>query len=159
MSKMRNRVDTVFVLMIFCVFAISVFLVLILSGSIYRNMADTAGEGQNERIALSYIRTRIRKTDGAGSISVGSFHDLSVLSLEETLGERVFVTYIYLYDGWIHELFHERGQDFLPRDGIALVRADSLSFEEVEEGLIRVSTDYKSLLIYPRSSRKVVALY
>ena len=158
MFNNRNRVDMVFVLMIFCTFAVSVFLVLILSGSIYRNMADISSDGQNERIALSYIRTKIRNTDSAGGVSVDNFQGVPALALEEYIGGSTFVTFIYHYNGWIHELFHERGHYFLPGDGVAVVRVDSLEFEEVEEGLIRVVTDHGSLLIYPRSGQKAGAI-
>ena len=154
MNKMRNnqnRVDTVFVLMIFCVFAVSVLLVLMLSGSTYQNMIEISREGQNERIALSYIRTKVRNTDSADSIYVSYFNELSALSLKETFGATTFITYIYLYNGWIHELFHERGQDFEPQHGIPVIQAESLSFETIDNGLIRVTTDFGSLLIFPRS--------
>ena len=143
--------------MIFCIFAMSVFLILALSGSIYRNISDIASEGRDERIALSYIRTKIRNADSAGSVSISSFGGRPALALEEDIGESVFVTYIYLYEGWVHELFHERnpGQGFFsPGDGRPVIRAASLSFYELDSGLIKVSTDYGSLLIYPRSSRE-----
>jgi len=154
----QNKVDTVFVLMIFVVFAVSVLLVLMLSGSTYQNMIEISSEGQNERIALSYIRTKVRNADSAGSVYVSKFNDLTALSLVETFGGTTFVTYIYLYDGWIHELFHERGQDFLPQHGVPVIRADSLSFETVDGGLISVVTDFGSLLIFPRSASENVVI-
>ena len=157
-NRNNNRVDTVIVLLIFCVFAMSVFLVLILGASIYSNMAEKAFEGQNERIALSFVRTRVRNADSADSISVGDFQGFPALSFEEDLGGRIFVTYIYLYNGWVHELFHERGHYFSPGDGDRMIQADSLSFEKIDGGMIRVSTDYGSLLIFPRSSQKEGAL-
>ena len=146
------KVDTVVVLLIFCVFASSVFLVLMLGGSTYQNMINISNEGQNERIVVSYIRTKIRNTDSADSISVGTFDGHSTLFIEENFGGSTFVTLIYLYNGWVKELFHEKGQNFLPQDGMPIIRADSLAFEELSGGLIRVITDYGSLIIYPRSS-------
>ena len=149
---MSRRVDTVFVLMIFFVFALSVFLVLMLSGSTYQNMNEIAQEGQNERIVLSYVRTKIRNVD---SVSVGAFNGSSALILEEQFNGRKFITLIYLYDGWVHELFHEQGADFSPADGIPILRTDSLSFEDAENNLIRVTTDFGSLLILPRSAASI----
>ena len=147
----KSKIDTVFVLMIFCVFAISVLLVLILSASTYRNMTDVSREGQNERIILSYIRTKIRNADTAGGIGIMYFHGIPALSITEEFGGRTFVTLIYHYNGWAHELFHEAGIDFLPRDGVRLVRVESLDFELAEAGLIRISTDHGSTLISRRS--------
>jgi len=148
-----NKIDTVFVLMIFCVFAMSVFLVLMLSASTYRNMVDISNEGQNERVAMSYIRTKIRKADTAGAISVSDFNGVSALSLVEEVGGRNFVTLIYYHEGWLNELFHEVGFDyFAPGDGIPIIRVDSLRFDMIDDSLIRITTDKESLLITPRSS-------
>ena len=150
-----RRVETVFVLMIFCVFAVSVLLVLMLSGSTYQNMNDIAREGQNERIVLSYIRTKIRSLDNAASISVGTVGESSALFLEEDIYGRHFVTVIYFQDGWVRELFHEQGHDLMPQAGVPIIQADSLSFEMVGNDLIRVSTDLQTLLISPRSAANI----
>ena len=154
MRKNHGMVDTVFVLVIFCIFAMSVLLVLMLSGSIYGHITDVSSEGRDERIVLSYIRTKIRNTDSKGVISIIDFHGINTLSLKENLGEREFVTWIYVYDGWVRELFHEAGNfqiDFMPENGIALVRADFLNFEIIENNLLQVKTGFGSMLIYPRS--------
>lgn len=151
MEKQKSRVDTVFVLMIFCVFAMSVFLVIMLSGSIYRNMTDISQTGQDERIVLSYIRTRIRSTDSGGGASIADFNGVSALSLTEVLGDRVFVTKIYLYNGWVNELFYEQGQVFYPGDGVPMIQSGFLYFEYADDNLIRILTDYGSLLMYTRS--------
>ena len=144
----NNRVDTVFVLMIFCVFAVSVFLVLILGGSTYRNMNDISQEGQSERIVLSYIRTKMRNID---NVSVGSFDGNSKLELIEVFGTRTFVTAIYLYDGWVRELFRDADNEFHPANGVPIIQVGSLDFETVDNGLIRVSTEHGSIVIFPRS--------
>ena len=149
-TKSQNRVDTVFVLMIFCVFAVSVFLVLILSGSTYQNMNDISREGQNERIVLSYIRTKTRNID---NVAVSYFNDVSMLELVEVFGTRTFVTMIYLYDGWVRELFHEQGNAFQPGDGVPIMEVSSLDFTLIDGGLIRVFTDHGSIVLFPRISR------
>ena len=154
MPKNHNRVDTVFVLLIFCIFAASVFLILLLSGSIYQNIVDISKLGQNERIVLSYIRTKVRTTDSTNSIYIDTFNGLSAIFLEEVFEEHNFITLIYHYEGWVYELFHEKGLDFLPEQGIPIIEAGSLLFESIDNNLIRVSTDFGSLLIYPRSGVK-----
>jgi len=149
-----NKVDNAFVLMIFCVFAASVFLVLMLGGSIYGNMIDVSAKGQSERDSISYIRAKIKSSDSAGSISINDFNGLQALVLSEIIEESEFVTYIYHYDGWVYELFHEKGLVFLPEDGRPIIKSDSLSFEVTDSGLIRISTDFGSLLISLRSTTR-----
>ena len=149
-----NKIDTAFALMVFCVFAVSVFLVLILSASAYVNTADIANDGRNERIALSYVRTKIRATDTAGAVHLGDFGGVQALHLTERFDDREFVTLIYYYNGWVRELFHEIGFEFEPADGIPLFQIDApgLMFEWLDGGLLRVSTAHDTMLIFPRSA-------
>ncbi|MCL2753871.1 MAG: DUF4860 domain-containing protein [Defluviitaleaceae bacterium] len=153
--KNNSKIDSAFVLMVFLVFAISIFLVLILSASTYSNMNEVSQEGQNERIALSYIRTKIRNADTIGAVSLEDFYGVPSLVISENIEQREFITRIYFYNGWLYEIFHERGIHFYPQDGIRLLEISALSFEEVENGLIQVSTDFGSTLILPRSSAQI----
>jgi len=158
MTKNHNKIDAVFTLMIFCIFAASVFLVIMLSGNIYRNIVDISTSGQNERIALSYIRTKVRNADSADNVYLSDFNEISALFLEEIVEERTFVTLIYMYNGWVYELFHEKGLDFLPEQGIPIIEVDSLHFElidKIDKKLIRATTDYGSLIINLRSMTKM----
>jgi hypothetical protein len=93
--------------------------------------------------------------DTAGAVSVTEFGGGTALSLTEVLGERSFVTRIYVYDGWVRELFYEEGLEFLPGDGLPILEMDKLDFEMVENGLVRVSTGFGSMLISARSSAEL----
>jgi hypothetical protein len=148
---MKNKIDTAFSLAIFCFFAVSVLLVIMLSANTYANINEISGGGQNERILLSYIRTKIRATDNAGAISVGEFFGNSALFLEENLAGREFLTAIYLHEGIVRELFHEKGLELSPQDGVQILRTDFLNFSEAENGLIRICTNHGSFVILPRS--------
>ena len=147
-----RKIDTVFVLLIFCFFATSVFLVLMLAGSTYSNITQMSSEGHNERVVMSYIRTKIRNTDDVGSIAVQDFEGISALYLVEILDGRDFVTLIYLYDGWVRELFFERGEERAPSTGVPFFETDYLSFTNVDGGLIHVGVGDRSMLLYPRST-------
>jgi hypothetical protein len=138
------KIDAAFVLLIFCVFAASVFLVLMLVGNIYQKINDTARTGQNERIALSYLRGKIRNGE---NIFIEEFHGLSAIAFEENIDGSIFITRIYSHDGWLRELFYQREENFLPQAGVRILRVGSLFFEEIENGLLRISTDHGSLVI------------
>jgi len=172
---MSRKIDTVFVLVIFCIFAGSVMLVIMLGGGAYANINEIANENRDERILLSYIRTKIRNTDTAGAVSVGEFHGINALFLQENIGGRDFITKIYLYNGAVHELFFEMLENcsaisaggngnahsafcsycetFLPADGAIIIRTDYLRFSEAENGLLQVCTPLGSAFILPRSER------
>jgi len=148
----KSRVDTVFVLLIFCVFATSVFLVIMLSGSTYQRMNEITADGQNERIVLSYIRTKIRNADVDGAVVVSDYNGVSALSISEHIEDRVFITYIYFYDGWVYELFHEQGSSFALDEAVPILQVGSLEFTQIEDNLIQVTTNKGIMLIHPRST-------
>jgi len=149
----RGRsIDTIFVLIVFSIFAFSVLMVLMLGASIYRNINDISREGQYEHTALSYIWTKTKNFDDAGSIHVGEFNALPALFIDERIGETNYRTAIYNYDGWLMELFSEAALEFSLEDGVRVVMIDNLSFETSNNGLIKVTAGNKVLLLSPRGS-------
>ena len=156
-----QRVDTVFALLIFCAFAAAVLLVLLLGVRVYEKVAARSDEAYDQRIALSYISAKIRHADTQENIYVGSFEgyekhpEIGVLYLEEDYDSATYHTMIYFSDGWIRELYCEKGLAFNPEDGEAILEAQALSFETEENGLIRIiCTDQNgvrmSIFVLPR---------
>jgi hypothetical protein len=153
----ESKVDTVFVLVIFSVFALSVLLVLTLGARVYKNMTDITSENQKERTLLSYIWTKVKNGDKSESISVGEFSGLTALCFDEEFSGTPYRTAIYQYNGWLYELFCEtelladKTAGFLPEDGVQVMEIGELKFENVEHGMIKVTAGGLSLLLYPRS--------
>ena len=151
-KKTRNqRIDTIFVLLIFCIFAVSVLMVLMLGAGTYKNITEVTRDGRDERAALSYIRTKAKNSDISGSILIDTFEGLPALCFDEDIDGVVYRTMIYHYDGWVYEIFSEQGLDFLPVDGARIIKIPDLSFERTEYGLIRVSSGSADLLLHTRS--------
>ena len=146
-----SSIGTVATLIIFCVFSVSVITVLLLGASAYRNINTTSRAGHEERICLSFVWTRIKNSDGGSGLSVGYFEGRSALFIDEIEGGTKYHTIIYYYDGWMRELFFEEGLEFGLNDGARISRVESLSFEELSNGLIRATAGAESILIAPRS--------
>ncbi|MCL2425905.1 MAG: DUF4860 domain-containing protein [Oscillospiraceae bacterium] len=151
MKKFGRSIDTVFVLIVFSVFAISVLMVLMLGASIYRNINEISTERQNEHTALAYIWTKTRNFDQADGMSVGDFNGVSALLIDENINGTHFRTIIYNYDGWLLELFSDASLEFSLNDGVPVVPADGLHFDAIEHGLIQVTIGDMSLYLSPRS--------
>lgn len=147
-----TRIDTVFVLLIFCVFAASVLMVLMLGGNVYKNVTETARDKYDERTCLSYVWTKVKNNDESGRVYVGDFQGISVLCLEENYDDAVYQTMIYLYDGWVRELYSEVGLEFNPEDGVSVIKTNSMGFEQLDDGLIKVEVGSESLLVFPRAN-------
>jgi len=147
----KRSIDTIFVLIVFSIFAVSILMVLMFGASIYRNVNELSRVSESEHTALSYIWTKTKNSDNTGNISIGEFSGIPALLINERLGDYDFRTAIYYYDGWLYELFSGAELEFSPADGTRIVMVDDLSFELVDYGLFRVTTGNKSLLLSPRS--------
>jgi len=147
-----QRIDTVFVLIIFCVFAVSVLMVLMLGANTYSSVTEMSREEHAERTVLSYIWTKVRNSDDGGNIYVGDFQGLPALCISEEYGGIEFRTVIYHFNGWVYELFSEADLEFFPEDGVKMIMVNDLVYEDLEHGLIMISSGTRKLLLSPRSS-------
>jgi hypothetical protein len=155
----RQKMDTVFVLVIFCVFAMSVLLVLTLGGSIYQKMSEKIEDGYDAQTGLSYIWSKVKNGDGSGGIRAREFGGVPALCIEEDYGGDIYVTMIYVYDGWLRELYGAEEVVFdaefgmHPEDGLPVVESGALSFTQTPDGLIRAESDSGQMYLYPRAQR------
>ena len=156
MRTIKNTGDAA-VWIVFCVFIISVFASMILGIGVYQNINEASRSGQEERVGLSYIWSKIKCGEAAGIVYIGDFHGISTLFIDEELGGSLHRTAIYNYDDWIYELFYHAEDEFLPgdlyspMDGVPVLRNQSLQFEQLENGLLNVSLGNERLVVYPRN--------
>jgi len=148
----NQKIDTVFVLIVFCVFAVSVLMVLMLGANTYKSITEMSREGQDDSTVLSYIWSKVKNGDTAGNVYVSDFHGQPALCIDEQYGQTLYQTVVYYYNGWVYELFSEPWLNLPPEGGAQIIRADDLSFETLNHGLIKISSGPKSLLISPRAN-------
>lgn len=149
-----SSIDNIVVLIVFCTFAFSVLMVLMLAAGVYRNISEITQSSENERTAYSYVRTKIRNADSAGAFYVAEFDGLSALYISEQIGGTEYQTVIYVYDGWLCELFSEASIEHTPADGTRITPAGGLAFT-MSDSMIHVITDrpegIQAISIYPRT--------
>jgi len=150
-----HKIDSVFALIIFSAFAAAVLMVLILGAHIYKDIALDNEIVNDQRIAVSYIEAKVRHNDTLDNIYVDGFQgytgetDIDTLYLEEDYGDLTYHTMIYLFDGWIRELYCEKGLALNPEDGTKIIEAQALRFAVTEEtGLLHITcTDKNGLIV------------
>ena len=147
-----QKIDTVFVLFIFSIFAVSVLIVLMLAASIYQNISEMSKDDADERLVLSYIWTKTKKYNDVDKIHIADFDGNNALFIDVVINDRFFQTIIYFEDGWLLELFAEKGLGFGRADGNRIMRVSDLTFEEIEWGLLKITAGNRYLLISPLSS-------
>nr|MDD6336721.1 DUF4860 domain-containing protein [bacterium] len=132
-----HSLDIVFALLLFCAFSLSVLLVLISGSRVYQKTDSAVTQRFEERTCLSYLNARVRHADTAGSIGVGALEGVPALLIRERgMDDTVYITYLYVYEGQLMELYCQEGLSFLPQDGQAIMPAAKLEVAMAQENLL-----------------------
>lgn len=137
--KKEHTIDTVFALMLFCIFTASVLFVLISGASAYKAIAGNMQASFEERTCVSYISAKIHAYDSnEKGVEVNSYDGITVLELKEKYDDISYSTYVYCHDGLVKELFSESALGFDAESGLEVMEAESLSLKKTDN-LIEIS--------------------
>ena len=129
MNRGRHTVGTPAVLLLCLVFAGSLLLTLAYGVRAYRAAAAEADTAYERRTGLGYISQKVRAYDCAEGPEAGAFGAGDALCFyEEAQGTR-YETILYVYDGWLRELYCVAGLDVVPAAGDRLAPAQALAVE------------------------------
>jgi len=115
--KTHQSAQTLFALLIACVFTAASLLLVVLGADSYRNSLHSITVNHQIRAALSYTANQIRSADNAESISIESLDGRQVLLIRSEQAERNGNTYLYFRDGYLMELFSGGQDPFEPEYG------------------------------------------
>lgn len=135
----RHTVDMLFVLTLFAVFAVSASLLIAFGASIYEHTIDSMDEHYNLSTASAFITEKLHQHDEAGSVAIGSFGDGDALVLTEVYGGKQYSNYIYIYDGYLKELFTAADVTLSPESGVNILPVKEFNVRKDSEGLVSIS--------------------
>jgi hypothetical protein len=133
----KHSANLVFVLVSAAVFAGCLLLVLLFGAQGYQKIAQASQERYEKSVPLQFLTTKVRQNDGGG-IRIGEIGGIPALIFTEEIDGAAYETALYAYDGWLRELFYEKGLKFLPEDGEKLIEAEAVSFQIQERSLLRI---------------------
>lgn len=161
-QRRRGHIESLFVLLLFAIFAGTLVLVLFAGANSYRRVAERGSDGYDRRICAQYIAAKVRHGDREGAVFVGGFSDpdsedgISTLYLRQEIEGVIYDTRIYWYDGAVRELFAEEDIAFEPQDGNEVLQTAALYFSR-EDNLLTVETGTETLVLSLRSGREVAS--
>lgn len=120
-------------LLLTCVFGVTLLLTLATGAAVYRNVQGRVEANGNRRVGLTYLSARIHGGDRKNGVFAADFDGVDAVRLVEEIDGCTYETWLYVYDGWLRELFCEPGAGLLPEDGETIAEARSLTVRE-EEG-------------------------
>jgi len=154
--RRHTGAGTIASLLLACVFAVTLLMAMVTGAGVYRRVAEQAERGNERRLGLTYMTSKILGSDETGRVECGSFGGSGAVYLYEDLDGLTYETILYVYDGWLMELFCEKDWELEPGDGEQIVQAQRLDVER-EGNLLRLgytggSGQYSSTLLALRSA-------
>lgn len=151
LENSSRKIDTVFIVSLFVMFAITAILLILIGARQYRFTADSMNRNYEIRTASSYLTEKVHQSDTITGVSVVDFSVGSALALTDRQNNQTYITYIYYYDGVLKELFVKEDAAFTPSAGQTIVQLHGFIPEVVHTGLIRITftdTQNKEYSIY-----------
>ena len=161
-----SLIPVLFVLTLFLLLSALSISVIIAGSTVYEKISDNMDNNYDRRVTFSYLATKIRQNDSAGSIYIEEKDGTNMIAIKEVdpFWDNAYVTYIYYYDGYIRELFFELENDgstvgFELDWGDEIIKAEgfNFSFSDNEDQIVMNLTDKdgndQSTKVFLRSRR------
>lgn len=140
-EKRTHSFNTVFILIVFSLFAVcSLFLVLI-GANVYKNIVDDMRTNNETRASLSYVANKVHAA-GTGETAMRTIDGRQVLVLTSEANGEIYHTYIYEDGGYLLELFTRAENGFKAGDGDKITPVSGFSMAE-NDGLLIISVNGK----------------
>ncbi len=142
MFKIRTgsrRIDSIFVMILFFLFALTAFVLVMIGVRQYQSTADSMNYNYEVRTATSYLREKVRQNDSHAAISIDNIEDTDVLALKSEVNGIVYYTYIYYYDGYLRELYVQDGSSYSLSTGQQIIELSGFDLSEATNRLITVT--------------------
>lgn len=134
-KRNKSIVDFLFILALFGAFAITALFVVLFGARIYESTVNNMNRNYEKRTAMSYVTEKIRShdyTDGANVDETGS-----ILKLYQTTGDKKYVTYLFVADGYLKEFTADEDYDFDYKAGTKILAIKDFSVKKENDSLYR----------------------
>ena len=142
-KRNKSVVDFLFILALFGAFAITALFVVLFGSRVYKTTVSNMNTNYEKRTAMSYLTEKIRSHDYTGGVDVSDVSagngsgDHTVLKLYQTEGDRRYVTYLFLADGYLREYTADEKYDFDYSSGADILAVDDFSVKKESDSLYR----------------------
>lgn len=138
-NERRHMVDLLFVLTLFCVFALCSILLIAVGAKVYQNTINSMEKHFTSTTSLSYIVEKIRQNDTQDGVNVQKFGGNDALVLNSTYNDELYCTYIYSYAGQLKELFTKKDITLSPEAGRNILAISDFFITKLDDGLYEIT--------------------
>ncbi len=134
----HHIIDLIFILSLFCMFAISSVLLILLGADVYQKTLQRMAANDTSRTSVLYLTEKIRQTKAPDSLHIVSKNGTQVLMLTTTIQDITYATSLYEYNGYLYELFARTDLELSPDAGQPIVELHDLSFSKITPDILEI---------------------
>ena len=139
MNKKALSIESLFVMILFMVFAVSMVMMIISGRTSYGKILDEKEQAENLRIATSYLRMKLKQNNRLYSVfaSLSTKMDEEILEIWQSGEEEAYRTVIYFRQNKLWEAYMTAEDEFDPALGESIIElsAKTVRFDRTEKGL------------------------
>ena len=139
MNKKALSIESLFVMILFMVFAVSMVMMIISGRTSYGKILDEKEQAENLRIATSYLRMKLKQNNRLYSVfaSRSTKMDEEILEIWQGGEEEAYRTVIYFRQNKLWEAYMTAEDEFAPALGEPIIdlSAKTVRFDRTEKGL------------------------
>jgi prepilin-type N-terminal cleavage/methylation domain-containing protein len=134
-------IELVLVLFLLVLVAFFVFSVTGIGSQAFLRLNSWQERTTDLRIGLSYIDVKVHSYDQVNALTIGKspFDSTDALMMKKEIEGQTYITWIYVWDGYLTELFVSEGTELTPQMGSRIARAESLVLQKPEASVLRVT--------------------
>ena len=130
----RHPVAELASLLLFGIFVLFLLLMLLFSARLYQQTVKNTNAENTLGTAVSYLTTKFRQHDTVNGIFTGKLDNLSALCFRDTLNDQDYITYIYLDQGNLKELFTSDSSSANASAGTTIAQLSDFQISESRPG-------------------------
>ena len=129
-----HPISGLFSLLLFGLFVLFLLIMLLFSAQIYQQSIKKADSETDLGTVSSYIATKFRQHVVQDVIFTVELNDIPALCFHDTINNQDYITYLYLDDGRLKELFTADGSSAQANAGTAIASLSDFQIEEKGNG-------------------------
>lgn len=136
----KGRMEIIFPVVLFLVFTLSSLFIILYAARTYKQLVEESNIEYEHSTSLAYVSKKVQSGDENGNISIGNLKGNKAIIMKQEIEGTPYITYIYVYDGKLRELFTaDNGNNLDPSAGMVLFNADSFEVNMPNDRLISLT--------------------
>lgn len=140
-DRRRHPIDNLFTIALLGLFLIFLLMMLLFSAQAYRTAVAGTQVNNNLYTASAYITAKFRQHDSSETISIDTLDGSPALCMTDTVNDTPYVTYIYLKDQHLKELFTAAGNTPSAQMGTDIASLNDFQIEQKSGDFYRITLE------------------